>query len=164
MPKLLMWLFPLLEVRPPPPRLIQWRAWWFSIKSHCTLSNVTFYKFGRHVFIKPMPPKRLADPPPWWWYLLCFCAVCCGLVWPLSCVVCKQVPKHNPKVRLWVLLCGQHRLAPYRLSCSATAVFLVYRVFATGPCWWIPSWNWVWTPSSDPVFLRQSFSVCGDPN
>ena len=95
------------------------------------LSNVTFYKFGRHGFIKSMPAKRLTDPPPWWWYLLCVCAVCCGLlVWPLSCVVCKQVPKHNPKVRLCALLCGTHRLAPYRLSCSATAVFLVYRVFA----------------------------------
>ena len=129
------------------------------------LSNVTFYKFGRHGFIKSMPAKRLTDPPPWWWYLLCVCAVCCGLVWPLSCVVCKQVPKHNPKVRLCVLLCGPHRLAPYRLSCSATAVFLVYRVFAASPACggYLPgigSGPRPWTQ----CLWGNHFSVCGDPN
>jgi len=69
-----------------------------------------------HWFIKSTPPEGLAAPLPWWWCLLCVCVVCCGLVYSSSLIVCRQVPRDNPKVGLWVLHCGPPRLAPYLMT------------------------------------------------
>ena len=58
-------------------------------------------------FIKSTLPEGLVAWPPWWWCLLCVRVVCCGLIWLSlsSLVVCKQVPKDNPKVGT---LCPTH--------------------------------------------------------
>ena len=44
---------------------------------------------------------------------MCVCVECSGLVWLLSLVVRRQVPQNNLKIRLTVLLCDPHWLAPY---------------------------------------------------